>query len=140
MSSARPREPASRVAPHGKRAIRCEHPPHLGEESIERKPVQRLRNGDEIDRGTLESARIRERDAVRHARMRCRVRDLLGARVRRDDTIEPLRERNGCLAVARRAIPRRASMLGKRRDEVEQRVRISSAGTSAYCAAADAEK
>src|SRR5581483_10606082 len=63
-------------------------------------------------------------DAPRHARMLRRSRDLLLARVRRDDFVEPFGQIERRLSGAGAAIPRPTAFRRQRCHELEQRARI----------------
>ena len=67
--------------------------------------MQRLRHRDQIGCGFREPALFRGRDAVCHAIVWLCIRDLLFARVCRDDVLEEFTECDGSLAVAGCTIP-----------------------------------
>src|SRR5690606_21446047 len=68
-----------------------------------------LRGGGQVHAPVRQAARLRAGDAVFDARVRCRVRDLLRARVRGHDTFEPLGEEDGELAGPAARVPREAA-------------------------------
>ena len=68
--------------------------------------MQRLRDGDEIDRRIFEPALLSTRDCIRDVRMRRRRLNLRCARIRRNDFVEAVSQVGGGLAVAAGAIPR----------------------------------
>jgi hypothetical protein len=67
--------------------------------------MQRLPDRHEVDGGLRQIGFLRGRDAVRDPPVRRRFGDLLGARVRRDDLGEVLREAAGRLPAARARVP-----------------------------------
>src|SRR5205807_5322740 len=70
-----------RVAPECDDGARARDASHLRVEALEVEPVDRLRDGDEIDHGALEAGVLGHGDAILDPRVRARLRDLLPARV-----------------------------------------------------------
>ena len=113
------------IAPRDERAVRTQHAPRLVVELVERQPVQRLRDGDDVHRAVRQAAAIRERLAIRDPRVRRRVTELLGIGVGRFDVREIVGEPYGSLSAACRAVPRERVAVDDRADPLEQRARIA---------------
>ncbi len=118
------------VGPYRYRAPRSPEPSHTFEESLLIEPVNRLTRGDEIDARVVEPGVLGGRHAVRHALARRRVRDLLGARVRRDDSGEVLREAAGRLSAPRPRVPAERVARDERGEGVEERGRVRRADSA----------
>ena len=124
------------VCPHRDGASRHADPLHLLEESPLIEPMNRLPDGHEVGPSAFQARPLGRRHAVGDTRVRRRVGDLVGARVRRDDLGEVLRERDGGLPVPSTSVP--AALVPRRqsRDGPEElgRVRGPVAGVIACVA------
>jgi hypothetical protein len=89
--------------------------------------VDGLPDRDEVDARVVEAGALGGRHAVRHALARRRVRDLLGAGVRRDDFGEVPGEAARRLPAARAGVPAERVARDQRGDGVEELGRIRGA-------------
>src|SRR5665213_438361 len=90
--------------------------------------MQRLRDGNEIDRSVWQARCLGGRHPIAHAGMRSGMANLLAAGVARLDEIEELRKSGGSLAVASATIPGPVSGRGKVGKEFEQRGGVGRTG------------
>jgi hypothetical protein len=86
--------------------------------------VHGLPSGHEVGPAVRKTRALRGCHAVRHTRMRGRVRDLVCARVRRDDLGEVRCESDGRLSVSRSRVPAALVPRRQRRDGPEELGRI----------------
>lgn len=95
-----------------------------------------LPDGHEVGPSVFQARPLGGRHAVRDTRVRRRVGDLVGARVRRDDLGEVLRERDGSLPASGSRVPAALVPRRQRRDGPEElgRVRGPVAGVVACVA------
>jgi len=89
------------------------------------KPVQRLRDGEQVARSIFQRQVVGRRHDVANARVRRRVRNLRFAGVRRDDPIEERRKRHGGLAVARRDVRGEGPSRRLIGEALEERLRVA---------------
>ena len=89
--------------------------------------MHRLGGGHEVHGAIVETAGLGRCDAVRHAGVRRRVRDLCLARVGRDDVGEVARQAHRGLAGSRGAVPGRVARGRYIGEEVEERIGVARA-------------
>ena len=87
--------------------------------------MNRLPDGHEVGPSVFQARPLGGRHAVRDTRVRRRVGDLVGARVRRDDLGKVLRERNGGLPASSSRVPAALVPRRQRRDGPEELGRVS---------------
>jgi len=71
--------------------------------------MQRLRDHDQVNRGGLNVSTFRGCDVILNALVSLSARNLLRARVRRDDTVENCGQPDRCLTISRGTIPRESA-------------------------------